>query len=44
MQVDDHVDIFLNWLVKFCSKNVVNLQQLIPHIVPSYTHKMAIVS
>jgi len=44
-QVDDHMDIFLNWLVKFCLSNMVNLHQLTQHcIMPSYTHKMAIVS
>jgi len=42
-QVDDHVDIFLNYLVKFCLNNMANLHQLTSHIMPSYTHKMAIV-
>jgi len=42
--VDDHVDIFLSELVKLCLSNMTNLHQLAPHIVPSYIHKMAIVS
>jgi len=43
-QVDDHVGIFLNQLITFYLNNMVNLYQLTPHIMPSYTHKMAIVS
>ena len=43
-QVNDRVDIFLIKLVKFYLNNMVNLHQLTLHIMPSYTHKMAIVS
>ena len=42
--VSDHVDIFLNWLVKFCLNKVVKFHLLTQHITPSYTHKMANVS
>ena len=38
--VNDHVDISLNKLMN----NTLNLCPLTPHIMPSYTHKMAIVS
>jgi len=31
-------------MAKFYSNNMLNLYQLTPHITPSYTHKMAIVS
>jgi len=41
-QVDDHVGIFLNQLITFYLNNMVNIHQLTPHIMPSYTHKMAI--
>jgi len=37
----DHVDIFLNQLVKFYLNNMVNLHPLTPRIMPSYTHKKA---
>ena len=43
-QVNDRVDIFLIKLVKFYLNNMANLHQLTLHIMPSYTHKMAIVS
>ena len=36
------MDIFLNYRVKFCLNNMANLHPLAPHIMPSYTHKMAI--
>jgi len=39
--VKDHMDIFLNELVEFCLNNTVNLHPLTPHIMRSYTHKMA---
>jgi len=42
-QVDDHVGIFLNQLIKFYLNITVNIHQLTPLTVPSYTHKMAIV-
>jgi len=37
--VDDHVDIFLSWLVKVCLSDMENLHQLAPDVVPSYTTK-----
>jgi len=39
----DHLDVFVKYLIKFYLNNMVNLQQLTPHAMPRYTHKMAIV-
>jgi len=38
------MDILLNHLLQFYLNNTLNLRPLTPHIMPSYTHKMAIVS
>jgi len=43
-EVNDHVDILLNQLVKFYSNDTVNLHPLTSRIMPSYTHTMANVS
>jgi len=42
-QVNDHVDTLLNEAIKLYLNNMVNLHQLTPHIIPSYTYKMTIV-
>ena len=42
----DQVGIFLNYMTKFYFNNRIglNLHPLTAHIMPCYTHKMAIVS
>ena len=35
---------FINWRIEFYLNNTINLRPLTPHIMPSYTHEMAIVS
>jgi len=35
--------IFLNQLIIFYLNNTLNLRPLTPHVIPCYTHKMAIV-
>ena len=35
-QVNDHVDIFVNWLIKFYLNDMVNLHLLTPHIMPKW--------
>ena len=42
-QVNDRVDTLLNEAIKLYLNNMVNLHQLTPHIIPSYTYKMTIV-
>jgi len=43
-QVDDHTDIVINQRIELYLNNTVNLRPLTPHVIPCYTHKMAIVS
>ena len=43
-EVSDHMDIFLNQLIQFCTNNAINLRFLPQRIMPCYTHKMTIVS
>jgi len=43
-QVNDHTDIFINQRIEFYMNNTITLRHSTPHIMPSYTHKMAIVS
>ena len=40
----DHTDIFINQRIECNLKNTISLRPLTPHIMPCYTHKMAIVS
>ena len=40
----DHTDIFINQRIKRHLNNTINLRPLTPHIIPCYTHKMAIIS
>ena len=40
----DHTDIFINQPIKYYLNNGINLLPLTPHIMPCYTHKMAIVT
>ena len=42
-QVNDHTDIFVNERIEFCLNSTINLRPLTPHIMPCYTHKMAVV-
>jgi len=43
-QASDHTDIFINQRIECYLNNTINLRPLTPHIMPCYTHKMAIVS
>jgi len=43
-QTSDHTDIFINQRIEFYLYNAISLQFLTPHIMPCYTHTMAIVS
>jgi len=40
----DHTDIFINQPIKYYLNNGINLRPLTPHIMPCYTHTMAIVT
>jgi len=44
VEVSDHVDIFLNYLIQFYLNNTRNIRLLSQRIISCYTHKMAIVS
>ena len=41
---NDHTDILINQRIECYLNNTINLRHLTPHIMPCYTHKMAIVS
>ena len=43
-KANDHTDIFINQRIECYLNNTINLRPLTPHIMPWYTHKMAIVS
>jgi len=43
-KANDHTDIFINQRIECYLNNTINLRPLSPHIMPWYTHKMAIVS
>ena len=43
-QDSDHTDIFINERIECYLNNTITLRPLTPHIMPCYTHKMAIVS
>ena len=40
----DHADIFINQRIEYYLNITITLRPLTPHIMPCYTHKMAIVS
>jgi len=40
----DHTDILINQRIECYLNNTITLRSLTPHIMPCYTHKMAIVS
>jgi len=42
--IGDRMDIFVNQLIQFYANNSTDLRPLTSHNMPSYTHKMAIVS
>jgi len=44
VEVSDHVDIFLNYLIQFYLNNTRNIRLLSQRIISCYTQKMAIVS
>ena len=39
-----HIDIVINQRIEYYLNNTITLRPLTPHIMPCYTHKMAIVS
>jgi len=41
---NDRYIFFVNELIQFYVNNSMNIRLLTPHIMPSYTHNMAIVS
>jgi len=43
-KASDHTDIFLNQRIECYLNNRINIRPLAPHVMPCYTHKMAILS